>query len=421
MTGLRYLPLWFVSWAVMGCGPNTRQPVPSTTAASIEFFEARLATRPNSYLTAQQLSARLVRRFVERGHWTDLDRAERTARHGLTLMETAAGHGQLAGVLLTQHRFADAERHALRAMELAPHRSFTRAGAFDALVERGARSEAIDALEGIDAGSVAFLIRHARIHGDRADFQSAQRTLRRACRAVRGASADPQALAWCAVRLGETAYALGRDEHARERWREALSLVPRHPDAMQALAWMAYRAGDLATARSWYERLHALGRDDHLDAMLALATIAARRGDPLTSARYAKAFETAALQSGREPVWGHHLAEFLATQPERAQDALAIALREVDRRPTAESYEIVGWAWFQLGRTDKALSAFASALAAGPGDGPLLYRAGIVHLAGGHDKLGRRLLEGALARRFELDPADEIDAEHRIAASHAIS
>ena len=399
-----------------GCGGPSAHVggATSVTAASIDFFEQRLQERPSSYATANALAARYQKRFSEVGRYEAIHRAEDIARQGLDAVPTASGHARLASVLLVQHRFREAEQHVRTALRLDSANAGANAAAFDVFSAHGAYAKALSALERLDQGGFAYLVRRAASHEGRGDFTSAERDLQRACRGVTASSTDATLQAWCFTRQADAAIARGGARAANRLLQRALHVAPEYPAALEARAWIAYRAGDLSEARALYHRVLAGGREDHYDVHLSLARIGRLQGDTARAARHEATFERLAGMHGMDALYGHHLATHLADRPDRAGDALKLAHAEVGRRPTPESYETLSWALFHLGRIEEAVDAARRAVSSAYSDGTLLYRAGVVYLAAGHSSEGRRLFALALRRRFELDPEDERDIRRRL-------
>ncbi len=68
--------------------------------------------------------------------------------------------------------------------------------------------------------------------------------------------------------LGNILFQLQRRPEAAQKYREAIELDPRHPDAYNNLTAIAYLAGDFPTAGSYLEEAEKLGLEDNLNLKL---------------------------------------------------------------------------------------------------------------------------------------------------------
>jgi hypothetical protein len=94
-------------------------------------------------------------------------------------------------------------------------------------------------------------------------------------------------------------------------------------------------------------------------------------------------------------LYAHPLALYYAQRPETRDSALAVALRDVGRRPTMESWDVLAQVRLQRGEIEEALLASDRAFAWGaPSPGMQVHRGWILS-AMGRETEGRKLLERA--------------------------
>lgn len=384
------------------------------TSASIEFFERRLSERPGSFTTANALVDRYLLRFQSGSRLEDLRRAEEIARLAGRLISWDAGpRVRLAAILLRQHRFREAEAEARAAARMDRKRG--NPVLFDALLERGAYTEAEDVLGDIDPHSFAFNVRYARLQRLVGNLPGAQLAMSRACRTLRGAGLTGPTLAWCYTELAGLHWSEGNERRSRHLLERALDASPGYPAALEQLAWIAYRRADLERAREMYKLV--LAATGHADLHLQLARIAERAGDREAARHHVQAFEALATRAELSRQYVRYLALHYADDPGTVDRDRAVGLAERDLagRPTVESYATLSWALYRVGRTSEALEASRAALAWGRSEATTLYQAGMIHLAAGQREEARALLRRALGRRHELDPGDEALARAAIA------
>ncbi len=366
-------------------------------SASIDFFEARLARDPGNPAVTAALAGRYTRRFQTGADWRDLERAEGLVRGMLPLArDTAGAWASLSGLLLMRHAFADAYPAAERGVAADPNDPEAQGALFDAALATGRYAVAESALGVLPPATLVYQVRLATWLDLHDHGRGAYGVLGRVCDRLRTSASAPHALAWCLTELGR----VGRGAHGARRasghYREALRALPGYRGAVEGLADLANAAGDAARAERLYRSIAA---DAHPDLYLRVAETLAARGDRAAARAWEAKFLRVASVPGAEALYAHALALYLANRSTTRDSALAVARRDVARRPAAESWEVLSWVLYRAGRWSEALAASDSArvhLPAGPtGD---FHRAWILRA------LGRGAAADSLAARATADP-----------------
>jgi len=120
-------------------------------------------------------------------------------------------------------------------------------------------------------------------------------------------------------------------------------------------------------------------------------------------------------QPEKEALFGPELALFLAERnaPGDGAAALAIAEREIARRPTIESLDLLAWVHYRRGEPEAALAASDRALAAGSPSPALEYHRGRILEALGRPTEAEPLIRSAEEQRSLLPPHAQLDTERR--------
>src|SRR5437667_7524877 len=95
----------------------------------------------------------------------------------------------------------------------------------------------------------------------------------------------------------------------------------------------------------------------HPDLYLRLAEAHSALGDSAAAARWERAFLRVARAPGAEALYAHPLALYYAARPLTLDTAVAVARRDVARRPAVESYDVLSWVLFRRGELSSALAA----------------------------------------------------------------
>lgn len=380
-------------------------PDVEATDGAIEFFREKLEEDPNNGLIAGRLADRYVKRFGTVGDLGDLDRAEGWARRALAVTgDQAAARARLASILLARHEFARALAEAERAVAENPDDGGAWTVLHDAALAAGRYPRAREALAELEPG-VTREVKSAFWQAARGDERARSR-LAAACRRIAMWS-RPTIEAWCWTELGHLAAGEGEGRAADRLYAHALEIAPGSRGAVEGLADLAYAREDLETAAALYRRIAV---DAHPDLYLRLAEIRFLRGDTAAGRRWERAFLRVAADPERERLYGRELALHRAGRADGRDEALSIARREVDRRPTDESRDVLAWVWYLRGEPVKALAASDRALARGAPTPTMEYHRGRILEALGREGEAKPLLDRALEHPEALDPRARLHA-----------
>jgi tetratricopeptide (TPR) repeat protein len=389
-----------------------RQPTAadtSITSRSIAYFEKRLAADPGNYMVEGRLISRYLLRFGTGARLEDVARAELLSRD-LVRNHPDRGQalGRLSAVLLMQHKFAEALAAARAAQRLDSHNQDAAAAVFDAALAAGRYPEAQTALSQLRPGTMNALVRRAQWLDASGRTQAAFEAFDRICHQLERSAAPPAVVAWCLTQLGAVEHARIGPEAAAAVWHRALEIQPGYRGALEGLANLAAARGDWAQAVELYRRIAA---DAHPDLYLRLAEAAAARGDRDLERANVRRFLAVAGRPDNEALYGEMLALFYAERRDPAvrDAALAFALRDVARRPTVESYDVLSWVRFRRGELDAALVASDSARRWGAPSPTMNYHRARILEALGRDGEAEALLHLAAARPSLLAPHARFD------------
>lgn len=416
----------------------------SDLSRSIAYLEDRYRADPWNHLVAGRLADRYMLRFRRSADLADLQRAEEVARATVRRLDDrdpgadapvgagrparravpaamleggespslerlragpAAPRARLSGILLARHRFAGAMRQARRAVAADSAEPSAWGALYDAAVASGRYALADSALAALPRGSGVHAFRQIRSLSARGHTRSARYEIRELCQRMETGPNRPQVVAWCLTIEADLAHQLHGPEAAESVLERALDVQPGYRGAVEGLAWLAYAREEWDRAAALYDRVAA---DAHPDIYLRLAEIEEARGRPAAARRRLADFHRALAHAearGLDPerLYARAMA-IRQLQWEDPGEAVAIMRREVERRPTVESWDLLAWALHRSGRQAEALAASDSATSRGdPGETVLFHRARILRAL---DRPSRssRLEERARAKPTLLAP-----------------
>jgi tetratricopeptide (TPR) repeat protein len=403
-------------------GAATRLRAPNDTAItshSIAFFEGRLARDPGNFMIAGQLVARYMLRFQVSANLADVRRAESLARSVLPLVsDTGGAYARLGAVYLTQHKFAPAYDAARRGVAWNPGNQGALGVLFDAAVATGRYAVAESTLTKLRRGRLPYQFRAAHMLSMQGRMDGAYHALDRACVLLARAAVRPQELAWCLTELAKIQLARdGEGERAAAAlYGQALAVQPGYRAAVEGLADLAFARGDWREARDLFGPIAV---DAHPDLYLRLAEVHQAIGEPEVAQRYERQFLAVARARDAEALYAHPLALYYASSPVTIDTALAIARRDVGRRPAIESYDVLSWVLFRRGDLVAALAASDQARRWGKPTPTMDFHRAQILAALGRNSEAAALLKPVLAQPSLLEPAAawELRASRRVGVS----
>ena len=167
---------------------------------------------------------------------------------------------------------------------------------------------------------------------------------------------------------------------------------------------IAAARGKTADAIAWLRRAEAVVKDPEVLAILGDLHLA--NGDVEVAQSYYDQVESVCKADGvSRRMYRSFLANFYANRGWHLEEALSLALAELDLRHDIHSYETAAWALYKNGDYPRAMTMIERALRMGTQDAELLYRAGRIALAAGEPERGRRWLDDAAATNPYFNPS----------------
>jgi tetratricopeptide (TPR) repeat protein len=174
--------------------------------------------------------------------------------------------------------------------------------------------------------------------------------------------------------LGKVRAAEGKYEEAIALYQRAVNIVPQ-PDFLAALGDLYLTTDRPELAEIQYETVETIG------------TLAALN----------------------EQIYNRQLANFYSDHNRNVEEALQLALAELESRKDIYGYDAAAWAHYNNGNYNEAQALITHALAPGTRDATLFYHAGMISLSLGNKTQARLYLDEALAinPHFSILFADE--------------
>jgi len=403
-------------------------PAEGESAVEIAFLQRRVEADPDDLTAQNRLASLYLQRLRATGDHANIPLARKAALASLGAVsekDNVGGLVVLAEVQAASHEFAEALRSGERLIEIDPRKANGYRITADALVELGRYEEARDVLaryRTIEGTSVATESRLARLALLEGDSRAAGRYFTSALKIAQASSAPVrETVAWCYWQLGDVAFSSGDYATAGNRYRDALTVFPDYIKAVGPLGRLQAAEGDLDAATKTYEKAVAI---DPMPMFLAtLGDLYNMNGEHsrarLTHAR----IEEGAANPLDSELDNRQLVLFYADHDLKSREAYERARRDLDAgRRDVWGLDAFAWAALKDGRAEEASRAIREAMLPGTKDARLYYHAGMIALAQGKTREGRRWLARALRLNPGFDPLQSRIARERLSrgTSHVI-
>lgn len=376
----------------------------------IALWKGRLQTMPDDMIAQSRIAGLLTKRFRYSGNIREVHRADSLYKivNRINHINSSGTWRSLAANSITQHRFREARQYIDSALVLGDDKFLTVLVEFDVAMELGNRYRAKKALNSLaDKKSFEYLIRAAK-YKDHAEgnLDAAIVLMEQAYDAIKN---NPALAVWTTANLGDMYGHANRYTEAYQCYLRALATDPACYHALKGIAWLAFSHDkDVMNAKKilrYLQQQHPVP-----DYELLLAEIATYEKD--TAAR--QDCQQQFLLATRDTLYGNMYNKYLFSlqveEPASVAQALQLAQREVQNRPTPEAYSWLARAWYEQGAIDKAMETARLYVENKCFEPDVLYNLGLIYKAAGHKKMAKQYLREAQNSAYELGPvqADQI-------------
>lgn len=376
----------------------------------IALWKGRLQTMPDDMIAQSRIAGLLTKRFRYSGNIREVHRADSLYKivNRINHINSSGTWRSLAANSITQHRFREARQYIDSALVLGDDKFLTVLVEFDVAMELGNRYRAKKALNSLaDKKSFEYLIRAAK-YKDHAEgnLDVAIVLMEQAYDAIKN---NPALAVWTTANLGDMYGHANRYTEAYQCYLRALATDPACYHALKGIAWLAFSHDkDVMNAKKilrYLQQQHPVP-----DYELLLAEIATYEKDAAARQDCQQQFLLATRDTLYGDMYNKYLFSLQVEEPASVAQALQLAQREVQNRPTPEAYSWLARAWCEQGAIDKAMETARLYVENKCFEPDVLYNLGIIYKAAGHKKMAKQYLREAQNSAYELGPvqADQI-------------
>jgi tetratricopeptide (TPR) repeat protein len=368
----------------------------------ISFWQKRYQRNPADQTSLIKLAGFHALRFKSTGEIQDIHLSDSLYREASrkSSFNRSFIMRALAANAISRHEFWNARNLINVALTAGENKSLSLLMLADVQLELGNGDTARTILERFqNKSSFAWLIRASKLMDHEGHLDSAILLMEKALRPV---ESNDELFCWTKSNLGDMYGHAGRIEDSYAAYLDALRRKPDYDYALKGIAWIAF-----SHDRDTQESMRILNTLQNLktspDYYLMLSEINGFSGNQRAKEDYVNAF----MKTVASPLFGNmynrHLALLYADEKNNLNAAVKIARKEINVRPTPESYDLLAWTLFRSGETDHAITILKDFVEDRTSEPEALYHMGMIYQSADLDK-SRSYLLRARQSAFELGP-----------------
>ena len=371
----------------------------------IDFWQKKYNAAPNQISYLSQLAANYNTLFEYTGDIKNLYKSENL----LTKSNEAYNYSRVSTVrslarnYISQHRFKEALELANKALAIGEGKKETQKLLFDVQMELGNYPEAVKNLNAIrDMNSFDYLIRLAKWNDHKGDLDTAITFMEKA-RDIAEKDDNKGLKIWSYSNLGDFYGHAGRIQESYDSFLKTLALDPNYSYALKGIAWIVFsKERNVNEANRIIDAIAASHNTP--DFYLLKSQIAQFEGNKIEEVKNRNAYFSMMEKNNYGAMYNKYNALIYADDKQTAQKALEIAKIEVDHRPTADSYDLLAWAYLNVGENKKALEIAQNHVVGKSFEPKVQYHLAMIYKSNNLALKTKPIKEELLSSLYELGP-----------------
>jgi tetratricopeptide (TPR) repeat protein len=377
----------------------------SDSDKEMAFWQTKLQKDPSNNVFLLQMAYLKIGRFKLTGQVEELFQADSILHLTNRLLNDKERniYYTLVQNSITQHQFKKAHNYLIINQEKNGKDKIADFLAFDVAMELGKYDLAKMYLKTFkNEKSFDYLIRLSKYQDYEGHLESAILTMEKAFHLIE-TTPKKSLYCWALSNLAEMYGHAGRIQESYQTYLRVLAKDPHYMYALKGIAWIAFSHDkNTAEAKEIYQYLANASLLP--DYYLNLAEIADYEGDIKTKSALLKKFQQAAEQAKYGEMYNKYLILLYADELNQPEKALLLAQKEVKNRPTAETYNLLAWAYLKLGKKALALEIAQKHLIGKTFEPEVMYHLAHIYEANGWKQEAKKYMAEAAEAKFELGP-----------------
>lgn len=325
------------------------------TKKDILFWQNKYDSYPNQYTYLIKLSSLYSQLFEITGKIENLYSAEKLLLEcNSRVKESKASiHRSIARNYISQHRFKEALSHLEKSLNLGEGKLDTQKMLFDVYMELGSYEEAKMQLTNIqNFNDFDYLIRLAKWNDHIGKLDDAIKVMEKAMVLAEN-SKNESLKEWIYSNIADFYGHAGRIEDSYQYYLKTLELDNNNMYALKGIAWIAFsndrNANKSLEIIDFIETKHLVP-----DLYLIKSDIYDFQNNGLESKKAIKKYLDLLNENNYGDMYNKYNVLLYNEILNKKREALKIAQKEINNRPTPESYDLLAWTYYNMGEFEKA-------------------------------------------------------------------
>ncbi|MEC3966710.1 hypothetical protein [Flagellimonas halotolerans] len=380
-----------------------------TTSKYFKLWDNKIKSDSIQLLSLGNVAGEYSRFFEGTGDIKYLKDAEQSLKKAVEIAAVGkSGYLRaLARNYISQHRFKEALQLAKEARVLGSGVNETQSLLFDLHMELGNYDLANQYLDSIqNMSDFGYLIRVAKWNDHKGDLDTAIQFMEKAT-AKAESSKNKDLLLWSYTNLADFYGHAGRIEDSYKLYLRALRIDPQNAYAKKGIAWIVY-----SHERNGTEALRILDsimkKNKSPEYYLLKAEVASFLNDDMLKVQALDSYyRIVGNNKDYGDMYNAHNVDFLLSM-DVEQSAFKLAQKEVNNRPTPESYGWLAYSLLYLGEEQKAMEVIEKHVIGATYEPAILHQAAEIYKANGKKEKVSELKQELMGAVYELGPVKEV-------------
>ena len=377
-----------------------------TTSKYFELWNSKIKPDSVQLLSFANVAGEYSRYFKNTGDIEYLKKAEQALTKAVEIANIGkSGYRRaLARNYISQHRFREALALAKEAEDLGSHGVDSKSLFFDVHMELGNYDIAEKYLDSIkNMSDFGYLIRLSKWNDYKGDLDTTIKFMEKAKeRAV--SSKNKELMLWSFTNLADYYGHAGRIEDSYNHYLKALELDSNNAYAKKGIAWIAFSNDN--NPKEAMRILDSITLTHNApDYYLLKAEIADYLNNDLARMQNLDRYFIATGNPAYGDMYNAYNLGLYLEETGQFDKALNLAKKEVDNRPTPESYSWLAYSYLKKGEKEKAAEIIKDEVDGKTFEPALLYQAAEVYKANGDLEKVKELKGELMGAIYELGPS----------------
>jgi tetratricopeptide (TPR) repeat protein len=370
----------------------------------ISFWQQKLNNNADNIIAKSQIAKLYTERFSVMGNILDVHKADSLYKlvNTVNKYSTSSTYRALASNCITQHKFKQAKLYIDSALVLGDEKYASKLLAFDIELELGNTNQAANIIKTLAPKKFEVLIRLAKLKDHEGHLEDAISDMEIALDKVKEMN-NTALYCWTMSNLGDMYSHNSEFTKSYNSYIEVLKIDNSYYHCLKGIAWLAFsHDNNMPLAK---EILHFVNKQHPIpDYTLMLAEIAKFENNQKEYVAYLNQYTLQTSNTMYGDMYNKYNFYVLSNELNNVNKAMQIAETEVANRPTADSYNLLSWAYFKKGDIKKAQQIAAQFVEGRSFEPDVIVHLAIIYKAAGNTKKAKKYYTSFLESHFELGP-----------------